>query len=69
MHHRHLRQAEHHDERHEARQGVAEDHRRAGVADGKPAAHEQAGADRPAEADHDDLGLAKTPMQAAFHAR
>jgi len=66
MRHRHLRQREHHRDRDEARDGVADQHRRAGIADGDGAAHEQAGADGAAQPDHHDLALGQPLVQPAF---
>ena len=66
MHHGHLGQAEHHDQRGEAGDGVAEDDRRARIADRDAAAHEQAGADRAAEADHHDLRPAEPLVKPAL---
>jgi hypothetical protein len=66
VHHGHFREAEHHDERYEARQCEAEDDRRAGIPDGEPATHEQARADRASQTNHHDLSSGETAVKAAF---
>ena len=66
MNDRHLRQAEDHDQRDEAGDGIAQHHRWPGIADGDAAAHEQPGADRAAEADHDHLGAGQGLVETVF---
>ena len=66
MHHRHFRQAEHHGDRDEAGDGIADQDRRPGIAKRDAAAEEKAGADGAAQADHDDLAFAQGFVQAAF---
>ncbi|MEJ0064276.1 MAG: hypothetical protein WDM85_01775 [Caulobacteraceae bacterium] len=66
MDHGHLRQAEHHRHGDEAGDRVAQQHGRPGVAQRYAAGEEQAGADRPAQADHHRLALGQAPVQAGF---
>ncbi|MNF53098.1 hypothetical protein D3C84_344700 [compost metagenome] len=62
MGHGHFRQAAHQQQRDDRANGVAEQHARSGIADGIGTAHEQPGADRPANGDHAHLsGSELTP--------
>jgi hypothetical protein len=69
MHHRHLRQTEHHRHRGDRGNGVAQNHGRPGVADGNAAAHEQPRADRAAQADHYELRAAQVFVEAGLATR
>ena len=64
--HRHLAQAADQEQGNKGPDGVAHQHRRPGKADGKGAAHEQAGADGAADGDHHHLGAGQMLLQAAL---
>ena len=64
--HRHFAQAANQEQGDEGANGVADEHGRAGKANGKGAAHEQTGADGAANGDHDHLGTGQVLLQAGF---
>ena len=66
MGHRHLGQAAHEQQPDEGANAIADEHTGAGKADGKGAAHEEAGTDGAANGDHGHLGRVQVLLQPGF---
>jgi hypothetical protein len=64
--HGHLGQASHEQQADEGADGVADEHAGAGKADGKGAAHEEAGTDGATDGDHGHLGGVQVLLQACL---